>query len=265
MESKPTTKPQLKEQDLELLFNSSYKSTHDFNYLNTKYRSLFSELNQTLNTNSSELLANFNYEKLDGDIRRIEYHAIKNHLAQNRGLVEKDLQDVTQEFRPATYASRIGIILRKIPAITSKIKAAAYASEVGESFRPVVPSKFVTSLYVVSIGYVALDIIGRTFSVKDQGTQKMQFFALDTFIWHSLASLVLPAFVIHAIVKYAGKGCKRIAPNSVKFRAWVPAVLALGSIPFIIHPIDHVTDFVLDNSIRKFYLDKIAIEAHKLH
>lgn len=168
------------------------------------------------------------------------------------------------EYRPATYTSRIAVILRQIPAFTAKAKAAAYASEVGESFRPIVSRNLVNTLYAVSIGYVVVDIVGRTYCVKNQGAEKVAYFVLDTSLWHSLASLILPAVTIHSIVKYSAKLTKKVTSNK-KVCAWVPAILALGSVPFIIHPLDHVTDFVLDKAVRPFYIDKIAKEKNHLH
>lgn len=171
---------------------------------------------------------------------------------------EKSIDQI-KDFRPATYSSRIAVILRKLPALTQKIQATAYASEVGESFRPVVNRRMVQTLYGLSIGYVIVDICGRTYCVHDQGVNKMFYFAIDTTIWHLSASLILPAVVVHSIVKYSGKLTKKLFTNK-KALAWIPAVVALGSVPFIIKPIDMVTDFTLDNTLRKIYHNKMAIE-----
>lgn len=170
---------------------------------------------------------------------------------------------VLDDMRPTSYASRIGIVLRKLPALTSKIKAAAYASEVGEAFRPVVHGKVVKTLYGLSIGYVIVDIAGRTYCVHDQGYDKMGFFMFDTTLWHLMASLVFPAVTIHTLVKYATKLTKKVTVNK-KANAWIPAILALSSVPFIIHPIDVVTDVIMDKGVRPFYLDRIAKEANNL-
>jgi len=171
---------------------------------------------------------------------------------------EKSIEQI-KDFRPATYSSRVAVILRKLPALTQKIQATAYASEVGESFRPVVNRRIVQTLYGLSIGYVIVDICGRTYCVHDQGSKKMLYFAFDTTLWHLSASLILPAVVVHSIVKYSGKLTKKLFTNK-KALAWIPAIVALGSVPFIIKPIDFVTDFTLDNTLRKIYHDKIAIE-----
>lgn len=185
-------------------------------------------------------------------------------MDQGKSHDESTVSSNIEEYRATTYASRVGIILRKLPALTQKIQATAYASEVGESFRPIVNVNLVRALYGLSIAYVIVDISGRTYCVHDQGIKRMSYFALDTTLWHLSASLILPAVVIHSIVKYTGKFTKKITKNA-KAIAWVPAILALGSVPFIIQPIDHVTDFALDKTLRPFYLDKIAIESKVAH
>jgi hypothetical protein len=35
-----------------------------------------------------------------------------------------------------------------------------------------------------------------------------------------------------------------------RFGKFIPSIIGLLSIPLIIHPIDHATDFVMDNTIR---------------
>lgn len=171
--------------------------------------------------------------------------------------------EAVEPLRPATYASRVALILRKLPALTQKAKAAAYSSEVGESFRPVIHKKMVRFLYGVSIGYIIVDVTGRSFCVADQGTNKMSYFIFDTLLWHSLASLLLPALAIHKIVALSKKVICKISSNK-KALAWIPAILALSSVPFIIHPIDKITDFALDNVVRPIYVDKIAKESNVL-
>jgi fission process protein 1 len=233
----------------------------------SKYKDFCKDICNKTNNKAltDKLLDDFDFKKLETDVKNLEFQQIKDHLAYHDRIVKKEIVDITDEYRPATYTSRIAIILRKLPAITAKAKAAAYASEVGESFRPIVPRSVVNFLYIVSIGYVIFDIAGRTYCVKDQGKEAMRYFCLDTTLFHLMASLVFPAVVIHKIVKLSQKGMKKALPKSLKLQAWVPAIFALCSVPFIIEPIDHVAEFILDKGVRPFYIDKIAKEAHKLH
>ena len=194
-------------------------------------------------------------DKIEKEVKKIDTQQVEFHAEK--------VVDIAEPLRPATYASRVAIILRKLPMLTQKAKSAAYASEVGESFRPVIHKRLIRTLYAISIGYVVVDVAGRSFCVADQGREKMSYFIFDTLLWHSLASLILPAVLIHKIVKFSKYGVSKITGNK-KALAWIPAVLALGSVPFIIHPIDLVTDYSLDNVVRPFYVDKIAKETNIL-
>lgn len=159
--------------------------------------------------------------------------------------------------RPLVYANRIAMLMRRLSTVMKQTRSMAYASELGESTRPVVNPMFVRFLYGISWGYVILDTTVKVYSVKDQGSEKMKFCALDTAIWHTFASMALPAFTIHAIVKYADKFIKKkVTPTSYLGR-FGATVIGLASIPFIIHPLDHLTDFVMDNTLRKVYADKL--------
>lgn len=230
------------------------------------YLAFCKEICEKTNNSGMEhkLLEDFDFDKLHQSVLNVEYSQIHHHLSHHNRIVKKDLIDFSDEARPASYASRIGIILRKLPALTAKAKAAAYASEVGESFRPVVHNLFVRSMYGISIGYVLFDIAGRTYCVHDQGKEAMSIFAFDTTLFHLMASLIFPALVIHKIVSISSKMVKKRV-NNVKIKAWLPAAIALASVPFIIEPIDHITEFILDKGVRPFYIDKIAKEANKLH
>ena len=136
----------------------------------------------------------------------------------------------------------------------------AYASEVGESFRPLVNVYLVRFLYTVSWGYVFLDTLSKTYVVKDQGRSKMLWYSMDTLVWHCFASMLLPAATIHSAVKYSGKLLyKFIDPKASKFARFGPTCFGLAIIPFIIHPLDHFTDFAMDNSLRKTYVDRLPI------
>lgn len=271
-EALPTKNDLLMNQSIKLS-DSELKESFLNNYVvgtilnKSKYKAFCQEVcKKTDNKDfSDKLLNDFDFKKLENDVRNLEYSQIKEHLAYHDRIVKKDIVDITDEYRSTSYTSRLAIILRKLPALTAKAKAAAYASEVGESFRPVVPRSLVNFLYVVSIGYVVFDIAGRTYCVKEQGKEAMRYFCFDTTLFHLMASLIFPAVVIHKIVKLSTKGMKFAMPNYLKLHAWIPAVIALSSVPFIIEPIDHVAEFILNKGIRPFYIDKIAKEAHKLH
>jgi len=134
----------------------------------------------------------------------------------------------------------------------------AYASEIGESFRPITKSYIVKFLYGVSWGYIFLDTGISVHKVSTQSYEVMSITFFDTFTWHILASMVLPAVTIHAIVDNSKKIFKKSnIKNNSPIKKFGPTVIGLCSIPFIIHPLDHFTDYFMDNTFRKIYSDKL--------
>jgi len=79
----------------------------------------------------------------------------------------------------------------------------------------------------------------------------------DTFTWHILASMVLPAFTIHAIVENSKKLFLKANIQKTSIKKYGPTFIGLCSIPFIIHPLDHFSDYIMNNTIRKIYCDKL--------
>ena len=149
--------------------------------------------------------------------------------------------------------------LRSFPRVIASQRALAYASEVGESFRPIIPKYIVNMAYITSLLYVGADtMIYRYEMIENKKTKKeINIATIDRLIWHSLASMILPALAIHSIVKYSSKGIDKfnMFGTMPKTRIWIPTLLALGCIPFIIHPIDHFADYAMNNSIRTLYIE----------
>lgn len=164
-----------------------------------------------------------------------------------------------EENRFLVYGSRFARAMQGLNNVMIGSRPLAYASELGESVRPLVPRVLVRSFYGISWAYVILDTVAKTYSIRDQGREKMAFYAMDLAIWHSLASMMLPAFTIHSIVKYSGKVINKISNSASKFGRFGPTFLGLASIPFIIHPLDHATDFGMDFTLRRLYSHKMPV------
>ena len=164
-----------------------------------------------------------------------------------------------EENRAMVYARLFPKFMLKMNQIMIFSRPLAYASELGESVRPLVPRYLVRSLYGVSWAYVILDTVAKTFSIRDQGREKMAFYATDLAIWHLLASMSLPAITIHSIVNLSKKVIDKFANPASKFGKFGPTILGLSSIPFIIHPLDHATDIAMDYTLRKTYSHKLPV------
>eukprot|EP01083_Nonionella_stella_P216714 778687_1 len=171
--------------------------------------------------------------------------------------------------------SRYGVVSRYMVVIQRKsnvlmntfrvyARPMAYASEFGESVRPFVKRQVVNSLYGVSFLYVFADVSLACYSIRDKGREMRLYTALDQTIWHSMASIAMPALTIHQIVHYSKK---YVAPRTTrlfpKYGRFSPIFFGLGAIPFIIHPLDHLADFIMNQTLRKYcYGDKIEVYLH---
>lgn len=153
----------------------------------------------------------------------------------------------------------------------SMLRYAGYANEVGESFRYQFP-KFVVPSYAISFGYCFADAASTGYDTwkKQQRQQEQQmkgdaaaekfavqetaYATLDTLLWQSLASVMIPGAVINMVVRASRLAVQRspmVLPAMVA--KWLPTATGLGSVPLIIHPIDHSVDVLLDNTTRQWW------------
>ncbi|BFZ04701.1 hypothetical protein BsWGS_07740 [Bradybaena similaris] len=142
----------------------------------------------------------------------------------------------------------------------SLLRYLGYANEVGESFRVVVPVSVVRFSYVVASAYVVADSLDKGYRMwkkpfLDEKTKYKQvgIATADTLIWQGLASVAIPGFIINRICWATRHGLASIKVLPYPVKIWGFIAAGLGSIPFIIHPIDRGTDWLLDTTIRKYY------------
>ena len=165
--------------------------------------------------------------------------------------------------------SRIGAqIPRYVMTALAYSRPLAYASEVGESMRKVMP-RMVTPLYALSIGYVGLDIVIKRMSTKGKPSDYRKYYTLDLSLWHLGASILFPAITINRFV-HGLTWVFNKANVSNKVAVFGPAIAAICLIPFIVHPLDHATDHIMDHTFRKFinfhsYDNVSQIESKKDH
>ncbi|PNP75530.1 hypothetical protein FNYG_10939 [Fusarium nygamai] len=163
-------------------------------------------------------------------------------------------------FRYAAYATRIKTIL------LSAHRYVAYTSDIGESFRPVAHPNLVRAAYGVSWLYLIGDVSyegyksywhnQRVLNPKVQlsprqekvtglpatethliepGTvpplEDYRTVMLQRAIFQSVASMGLPAFTIHSVVRYSGRAMKNMKNQVI--RTWAPIGLGLAVVPFL--------------------------------
>jgi fission process protein 1 len=143
----------------------------------------------------------------------------------------------------------------------SGLRYLGYANEVGESFRYQFP-KLVVPSYVVAFGYCAADAVTSGTKNYDKATNagspapisESIMSTVDTLIWQSLASVAIPGATINLIVKASRFAVAR-SPMALPLvlSTWFPTGAGIGSIPFIIHPIDHAVDLLMDSTFRRIH------------
>jgi len=141
----------------------------------------------------------------------------------------------------------------------------AYTSDIGESFRPIAHPIIVRSAYGISWAYILGDVSHEGWKaykrnqklVAPQGDehfdgrqkepmgkletavprQPVQIPAIEDYkavmvqraVFQSIASMGLPAFTIHSIVRYSGRALKNAANTTI--RTWGPIGLGLAAVP----------------------------------
>ncbi len=187
---------------------------------------------------------------------------INNHASHQTQEAASD------ELRPAAYARVAARLPKYISKAMQAARPLAYASEVGESFRKVYPW-LVKPLYALSIGYVAGDIGIKCYEVRHKSTEYRKWFLADLSLWHLSASLILPAVVINRYIHTLAWGLAKAGAGH-RVLKYLPTFTALCLIPFIVHPLDHFTDYAMDATFRKYvdykaFDDEKGVEQEKKH
>jgi len=168
--------------------------------------------------------------------------------------------------RYAAYASRLRTIM------LAGQRYVAYTSDIGESFRPVAHPNWVRAAYGISWAYLAGDVshegykaylrnqkvlhpeqdadapVGAALAApgKVPAIQDYRAVMAERAVFQSIASMGLPAFTIHSIVRYSGQAMKNV--KNVRLRTWGPIGLGLAAVPALPFmfdkPVEHVTEWV---------------------
>lgn len=177
--------------------------------------------------------------------------------------VEEFPDSTDSNIRYAAYASRLRTI-----ALTAH-RYVAYTSDIGESFRPVFPQAVVKLGYGISWLYILGDVSYITYraKLKQEGYQlpsgwkpwdelsennkvlksnvspDWKMVGLERLIFQSVASMGLPAFTIHSLVKYSGNWFNKQYPKNAMLRTWGPISIGLAVVPMLPYafdkPIEH--------------------------
>jgi len=98
-------------------------------------------------------------------------------------------------------------------------------------------------------------VIDKSSKTIKHGASQAAINAFDCMLWQILASVAIPGFVINRTVHgstWVLEKIKnpRVTPFVIK---WLPVMIGISTIPFIVHPIDNGTTLLLNKTTRKFY------------
>ncbi|KAM3527425.1 hypothetical protein NHJ13051_002963 [Beauveria bassiana] len=179
------------------------------------------------------------------------------------------------KLRYAAYATRLRTIM------LSAHRYVAYTSDIGESFRPVAHPKVVRAAYGISWLYLIGDvshegyrayihnqrilnpqmeltphqqkITGLPATVTEKLTpgvvpplEDYRTVMVQRGIFQAIASMGLPAFTIHSVVRYSGRALKNV--KNATIRTWTPIGLGLAVVPFLPamfdEPVERAVEYV---------------------
>ncbi|RSM19382.1 hypothetical protein CDV31_001804 [Fusarium ambrosium] len=214
-------------------------------------------------------------EQLPNTLQRFIDHAGQDLNVVTEGYAS---DSTDSNLRYAAYAARLRTIL------LSAHRYVAYTSDIGESFRPVAHPNLVRGAYGVSWMYLLGDVSYEGYKaywhnqrVRDptiQLTARQEKItglpAIETrvvkpgevspledyrtvmvqrAIFQSVASMGLPAFTIHSVVRYSGRAMKDMKNKMI--RTWAPIGLGLAVVPFLPYMFDEPVENVVEWAFHK--------------
>ncbi|KAH7319859.1 mitochondrial 18 KDa protein-domain-containing protein [Stachybotrys elegans] len=185
--------------------------------------------------------------------------------------------------RYAAYAARARTIL------LSAHRYVAYTSDIGESFRPVAHPNLVRAAYGISWLYILGDVSHEGYraywhnqrvrnpkleltphqekvtglpAIETRSLQPGTVPPLEDWrtvmvqraIFQSVASMGLPAFTIHSMVRYSGQAMKNV--KNKRLRTWGPIGLGLAVVPFLPtlfdEPVENAVEWVFHKGFEAY-------------
>ena len=167
-----------------------------------------------------------------------------------------DIVDLVQEHHE--QSAHVDESLGRYTAYTVRLKTLvssvsryiAYSSDVGEAFRPLARPFVVTAAYGISWAYIFTDV-GYTCWQAAQDREHDSPLAADL-AWiaarrgtfQTLASIVLPAFTIHSVVKHSAHLFSKF--KSPRMRIAGPTAAGLLTVPLLPFLFDHPVETVVE-------------------
>ncbi|CAJ1444034.1 unnamed protein product [Effrenium voratum] len=157
----------------------------------------------------------------------------------------KELEETA--FRYLPYLARAKRVL-----IASQ-RYIAYSSDVGESLRPVLKNWQVNLTYGIAGAYIVVDtgLAGYRKYKQNSSREHIAGAVAHTAVFQSIASLALPAVIIHTVVHQTSHFLdKPRFKQHAQLVRYGPSVVGLGLIPLmplLDHPCEHAIDSLFDH------------------
>ncbi|GMT32222.1 hypothetical protein PFISCL1PPCAC_23519, partial [Pristionchus fissidentatus] len=140
------------------------------------------------------------------------------------------------------------------------IRFLGYSNEVGEAFRSIVPVSVVRATYVAAFAYVCADALDKSrkahkkeWPTCNDRSKAVAVAAGDTFLWQTLASVVIPGFTINRLCHFTAVLLNKTTRLPAPVRRWSTTLIGLGAIPLIVRPIDAAVEMGMDGWVRPLY------------
>ncbi|KAK7789462.1 hypothetical protein R5R35_005858 [Gryllus longicercus] len=137
------------------------------------------------------------------------------------------------------------------------VRLLGYANEVGEAFRSLVHVNWVRLTYGISSAYVLADTYDKAskasavpYKTEANRNTAVMSVAADTLIWQAFASVIVPGYTINRVCACSNYALARMTKMPSITRKWITTAIGLSCIPIIFRPIDHMVDYIMDNSVR---------------
>ena len=200
---------------LSKVYDSNSNGILDDNEIQQMITDYNSKVLQTKNTPAFDILKKYDIDN-NGNIDVSELQKMKDsfHIHET-------------QLRLAGYTFSLSRIFRYL----------AFTSDFGEALRPVVHRHVVNASYAVAFGYCIADVGYEAYKLKKNHYRNektlepmtMTQCVVERSTFQALASLLLPAVVIHQSVHVAKKAFTKIG----RFTKWGPSLVGLSIIPLL--------------------------------
>jgi len=154
-----------------------------------------------------------------------------------------DVKSTDTNLRYSGYTFMLPTLLR------NALRYSAYVSDLGESFRPLIARGAVQATYCISWGYVLGDVAWEGYKARvhrRESTGTVAAVVLERAIFQSVASMLLPMFIIHQTVHLCTAAVVKMPHLPVRVRRWGPTLTGMAVIPFLPFMIDKPVEHTVE-------------------